>query len=73
MYSPLTMFAPHPDGTFTIGRSEWEMNGCPDPLTGERVESHHVLWLLGWDVLDNEVISHTGRFPSGAKVTVFND
>lgn len=71
--SQITMFAPHPDGSFTVGLSEWADGGFPDPITGRTVYGwkRHLAELQ--DNEENEVISWSGILPSGAKVTVFND
>ena len=72
MYSQLTMFAPHPDGTFTVDMSEWSDGGFPDPLTGRTVYGFK-RYLQPWYDADGDVISWGGVLPSGATILVCND
>lgn len=72
MHSQLTMFAPHPDGTFTVDMSEWSDGGFPDPLTGRTVYGFK-RYLVPEVNAENEVCGWAGILPSGAKLMVFND
>jgi hypothetical protein len=71
-FSQDTMFAPHPDGTFTVDMSEWSNGGFPDPLTARTVYGFK-RYLAEDKDREGEVLGWSGTLPSGAKLTVFND
>lgn len=60
------------DGEYTIEMSEWSAGGFPDPILGRTVYGFN-RYLMPVKETDGDISYWIGKFPSGAKVTVYND